>query len=217
MAAERSLPKTASVADDIGNGRLFAASAERNATAIEDALRDHLPDRGRALEIASGTGQHIAQFAKRFGNIEWHPSDVSPERLVSIFSYVDEANLANLRAPISLDATEKGWSQAHQGFDVILLVNLLHLISEEEANTLIQEAAHALAQGGKLFLYGPFMRAGELTSEGDHSFHESLVNADPEIGYKDDFDTLDMLNEAWLEPVEIIEMPANNLIIIARK
>jgi SAM-dependent methyltransferase len=217
MATQRSLPNTASVADDMGDGRLFAPSAERNAQAIEDAMRDHLPETGRALEIASGTGQHIAQFAKRFRQIEWQPSDVSPERLVSIGSYVSAAQLDNLKAPIELDATAQGWSQTHQGFDVLLLVNLLHLISEHEANTLIQEAAKALAQGGKMFLYGPFMRAGELTSDGDRTFHESLVNTDPDIGYKDDFDTLDMITEAWLEPVEIIEMPANNLMIIARK
>ena len=63
----------------------------------------------------------------------------------------------------------------HSGQDLIVLVNLLHLISEGEARTLIREAATALAPGGRFLVYGPFMRAGELISEGDRAFHASLT------------------------------------------
>jgi hypothetical protein len=81
----------------------------------------------------------------------------------------------------------------------------------------IGESAAALAPGGRLVVYGPFMRAGELTSDGDARFHASLVAQDPEIGYKDDFDVLDMAVEAGLSVAEVVEMPSNNLALVLEK
>ena len=66
-------------------------------------------------------------------------------------------------------------------------------------------------------IYGPFMRGGELTSDGDTAFHARLTAWDGEIGYKDDFDTLDMMQGAGLEIVMVVEMPANNLALVAGK
>ena len=54
-------------------------------------------------------------------------------------------------------------------------------------------------------------------SEGDTAFHASLVAQDPDIGYKDDFDVIEWLMDAWLDPKQVIEMPANNLTIVAQK
>jgi len=81
----------------------------------------------------------------------------------------------------------------------------------------IHEAARALAPGGRLVIYGPFMRAGELTSDGDASFHAGLIARDPAIGYKDDFDMMDLIQGAGLDMAEVIEMPANNLALVAQK
>ena len=61
------------------------------------------------------------------------------------------------------------------------------------------------------------MRSGELTSDQDFQFHNSLINYDQEIGYKDDFDILDEIEENNLSPEAVIEMPANNLMFIAKK
>ena len=66
-------------------------------------------------------------------------------------------------------------------------------------------------------IYGPFMRSGELISDQDFKFHNSLTNYDQEIGYKDDFDILDEIEENNLSPEAVIEMPANNLMFIAKK
>ena len=43
----------------------FSPSAERNKQPILDVLRQVLPERGSALEIASGTGQHVDVFPTR--------------------------------------------------------------------------------------------------------------------------------------------------------
>jgi len=118
---------------------------------------------------------------------------------------------------LALDATAPGWGAQVAGQDLVVLVNLLHLVSTPEAQVLISETASALAPGGRFVLYGPFLRDGETTSDGDATFHASLQAQDPEIGYKDNWDVIDWLHGAWLELVEVIEMPANNLAFVARK
>ncbi len=214
---KRKLPEAASVAMPGHGAKLLAPSAERNRAAICDLLAHVAPRPGDALELASGTGQHIVAFARRLPELNWHPTEPDAARRASINAYVAESGLPNLSAAADLDATAPGWGMANAGKSLIVLVNLLHLISLPETRTLIREAANALAPGGKLVVYGPFMRGGALTSQGDIGFHASLVASDPEIGYKDDFDVLDMAEAAGLETAEVVEMPANNLALVLEK
>ena len=210
--SKRPLPPQASVAHPGDGGRLVAPAASRNAAALGDLLARVAPARGRALELASGTGQHAAAFAARFPALSWQPTEIDPERRASIDAYC--ADLPNVAPALELDATRPGWSADHAGQDLILLVNLLHLISAPEARTLMAEAASALAPGGLLVIYGPFMRAGELTSEGDRRFHAALRAQDPAIGYKNDLEVLDLGVAQGLEVVDTVEMPANNLSLV---
>lgn len=215
---KRDLPaELASVAERGGDARLSAPSAERNAGPITDLLRDHVPAEGRALEIASGTGQHVLAFARAFPDLMWQPTEIDPARRASIDAWAATDDLSNLRPAVALDASQAGWSATLGGQDLIVLVNLLHLISTAEAQTIVAEAAKALAPGGRFVLYGPFLRNGETTSDGDERFHASLQAADPEVGYKDDFDVVDWLHAAGLTLVEVVEMPANNLAFVSRR
>lgn len=213
-------PASASVAEQAegaDNGKLVAPSATRNAAALEALLRDYAPAEGRALELASGTGQHVVVFARAFDTLHWQPSDLDPTRLRSIAAYIDENPAQNLLPPLSLDATEPGWGQRHGGFQLAVLVNLLHLISEDEARCLINETAQALSEGGMFVFYGPFKRDGALISEGDQQFDTKLRTHDPAIGYKDDRQIRRWLIEAGLTLIDTREMPANNLAFIARR
>jgi hypothetical protein len=56
----------------------FSPAAERNKQPILDLLRQLLPTQGSALEIASGTGQHVAWFAANLPLWSWQPSDAQP-------------------------------------------------------------------------------------------------------------------------------------------
>ena len=217
MPRRLNLPDTASVATPDGDGKLFAPSADRNADFIVALVRERAPTHGRALELASGTGQHVVTLARAMPDMHWHPTDIDISRRASIDAYVRDANLSNVAPASELDATRAGWSATNTGYDLILLVNLLHLISAAEAQTVIREAAKALAPSGMLIVYGPFMRDDELTSEGDAAFHASLQAQDPEIGYKSDFDVLDWGVDAWLDVADVVEMPANNLALCWRK
>ncbi|NHQ74750.1 DUF938 domain-containing protein [Roseovarius gahaiensis] len=217
MPQRRDLPETASTATPGDGARLHAPAAERNAAQILDLLRHQGPETGRVLELAAGTGQHAAIFAAALPGLEWQPSDIDPDRRASIDAWATTANAPNLRPAIELDATAPGWGTAQAGQNMILLVNLMHLISTPEAKTVIAEVAKALAPQGRFILYGPFLRDGDATSEGDARFDASLRAQDPEIGYKDDFDVIDWLHEAGLDLVDVVEMPANNLALVSQK
>jgi hypothetical protein len=213
----RRLPSSASVAESAGGDKLFAPSAARNADALTDVLRAHAPARGAALELASGTGQHVVAFATALPGLVWHPTEIDPDRRRSIDAHVAEARLANVRPARALDATRKGWGKTEEPRDVIVLANLLHLLSADEARTILDEAGQALAHSGRLVLYGPFKRAGKLTSAGDTRFDAELRGADAAIGYKDDLDIKAWLRDAGLKRIIPVEMPANNLTFVAER
>ena len=214
--SQRSLPPSASIATPLEGEKLHAPSADRNSADICALIQTLVPPRGNALEIASGTGQHVTAFAAALPNMRWHPTDVDTSRLVSIAAYSAETGLTNIANPVYLDATSAGWGASFDPMDLIFLVNLLHLINADECRTLIKEAAKALIPNGTLMLYGPFKRDGQLTSDGDARFDADLRAADPDIGYKDDLDIQTWLGDAGLKNVEITRMPANNLAFVAR-
>ena len=112
MVYRTKLPDTASVVNSKDGERLFSASAERNSAPIINVVKRIAPNSGEALEIASGTGQHIAKLALSLPNLSWSPSEVEPERLKSINAWIDEENLLNIKSPLYLDATEPGWAKS---------------------------------------------------------------------------------------------------------
>ena len=217
MPLRENLPSTASQAKIIGKKKLYSASAARNAPFILEVLSQYVPGKGKVLEIASGTGQHCTYFAEAFCNLEWQPSEINPKRLDSIQAYIKETNQVNINMPLSLDATAENWAKEIDAYNVIIVINFFHLISNKEMKTLIRESSLALQTNSYFVIYGPFMRGGELTSDQDIKFHTSLIECDPDIGYKDDFDILDEIEANNLSPEAIIEMPSNNLMFVAKK
>ena len=217
MSFRTNIPPTAGVVVPSSDGRLSAPSAEKNAGPITELVKEFAPDRGQALEIASGTGQHIVKLAFVKPNLNWQPSDVDQLRLASIETWCKDYNLVNVRPPVILNATEIGWSSKFNRQRFILLVNLIHLISEDEAKILITEISSALAPGGRSIIYGPFKRNNKLTSVGDQTFHQSLIEADPQIGYKNDAWMTAKFKEAKLGLLKVVPMPANNLAFICEK
>ncbi|MFB9150058.1 DUF938 domain-containing protein [Roseovarius ramblicola] len=217
MTPRRTLPPMASVAHQAEGAKLHAPSAERNAGPIAEALREIAPGTGRALELASGTGQHAVAFARAMPGLDWQPTEIDPARRGSIDAYVSEAALPNLSPARPLDATAPGWGAEHGGQTMVVLVNLLHLITTPEARTVVHEAAQALVPDGCLALYGPFLRDGQATSEGDARFDASLRAQGHGIGYKDLAEVSGWITAAGLPPPQTREMPANNLLLTARR
>ena len=195
------------------DGRRHAPSAIRNQNAILDVLRVETPSKGRLLEIAAGSGQHAAAGAKALPGLIWQPSDANPDNLASITAWAAHDPQPNLRAAVVLDAASPGWAKDWPAQDVVLIINLLHLIPTNIAQAIIANAARALAPGGKLMLYGPFLRDGQTTSDGDAAFDASLRAQDERLGYKDLASVIAEFAKANLTP-RTIDMPANNLMLI---
>lgn len=198
------------------DGRRHAPSAVRNAAAILAVLQAEGPKAGRLLEIASGTGQHAAVFAAALPDLAWQPTDHDAGNMVTIAAWAAWAGVPNLQAPMVLDAARVGWSGDWAGQDGVLMVNLLHLIAQAAAKVVLAESAAALAPGGRLMIYGPFLRDGVATSDGDAAFDASLRAQDAAIGYKDLGWVLGRLALAGLT-AKVIAMPANNVMLVASR
>ncbi|WP_022702689.1 DUF938 domain-containing protein [Pseudorhodobacter ferrugineus] len=196
--------------------RRTAPAAERNLAPIMHALGRHAPTTGRALEIASGSGQQIVHFAAAHPGLTWQASDLDPENLPSITAWAQFAPAPNLLPPVVLNAAQQGWSKIHTDLSLILMVNVLHLVSAPAAQTILRESLQALATRGTLLVYGPFLRDDRTTSAGDAQFDADLRARDPSVGYKDLHWVTTQLTANGLT-CQTEAMPANNLLLVAQK
>ncbi|HTE50946.1 MAG TPA: DUF938 domain-containing protein [Kofleriaceae bacterium] len=191
-------------------GARRAPAAERNAEPIRAVLERVLPARGLVLEVASGTGQHAAGMARALPGLVWQPTDVDPDALASIAAWVEEAGLANLRAPLRLDVEDPPAAWPVAAADAILCINLLHVAPWSAALGLMRGAAHLLGPGGRLVTYGPYRFDGRFTAPTNESFDASLRASDPAWGVRDVRDLEAAAGAVGLRLVETVPMPANN-------
>ncbi len=205
------------VADPCSDGRLSAPSALRNRDAIAAMLAAIAPPRGRALEIASGTGEHVIRFAAALPGLNWQPTDPDPARRASIAAWCATGPFPNVAAPIALDACRPGWACGMEPHDLVFVANLLHLVTDDQARACLAGMAQALAPGGMAAIYGPFLRDGCTTSDGDAAFHGRIRSETPGAGYKDLAWVDAVWAEAGLDRDAPRAMPANNLLLVARK
>lgn len=200
----------ANKADQPGDTRMYAPAAGRNSEAILAALVPLLPKTGNALEIASGTGEHVVRLAKATPAITWHPTDIDADRLKSIAAWTAHERLTNIEPPLAFNAVTQPWNE--ERMDAIYLSNLIHLISSDEAIRLIANMNKICADAGFVAIYGPFKRGETFASQGDETFDTSLRLRNPAIGYK----SIEWVDEQFavhdLKPVERIAMPANNIL-----
>ena len=194
---------------------LAAPAAERNKEAIYAVLRNLLPKKGLVLEVAAGNGAHSSYFAERFPALAWLPSDCDPAALASIEAYRREFKGSNLREPINLDVTAAEWPV---GFaDVIVCINLIHIAPWEATAGLAKGAGKVLRSGGRVYLYGPFMRDGRHTAPSNENFDLWLKERDQRYGVRDLTAVSRVFAAERLMLEDVIEMPANNLSLWLRK
>jgi SAM-dependent methyltransferase len=203
------------------DGRLDAPAFHRNHSAIWSVIAPFLQDRsGDVLEAGSGTGQHVVTFARAAPHITWWPSDDDPRHLESIAAWRAHAGLPNLRAPLRINLAEDDWGFGKQESpppDKLLAVfcaNVIHIAPWRVAEGLLSGAARHLRAEGRLFLYGPFMRGGEHTAPSNAAFDASLRGSNAEWGVRDLEDVEALADRVGLKIAAVVEMPANNLILI---
>jgi SAM-dependent methyltransferase len=203
------------------DGRLDAPAFHRNCEPIWSVLEKFLRGRtGDVLEVGSGTGQHAVEYAARTPDILWWPSDHNDAHLASIAAWRRFAGLANVRAPMRIDLADPGWGLTPVGSPppgrllAILCANVLHIAPWRVAEGLFAGAARHLRSDGRLFVYGPFMRNGAHTALSNAAFDARLRTQDPEWGVRDVEDVRALAESNDLALAEIVETPANNLILI---
>ena len=203
------------------DGRLDAQAFHRNYQAIGAVLERFLAGgSGDAVEAGSGTGQHVVDFARRFPDVTWWPSDLNAQHLKSIEAWRAHAALPNIRASVRIDLSDPAWYPlAHEGGGpgpllAVFCANVIHIAPWRVAEGLFAGAARALRADGRLFLYGPFKRDGEHTAPSNAAFDISLRSRDAEWGVRDIEDLKKLAGRVGLALAEIAEMPANNLILI---
>jgi SAM-dependent methyltransferase len=190
-------------------------SAERNKGPILAVLAEALPASGLVLEIASGTGQHVAHFAAALPGLAWQPTELDPALRDLIDARVREAGLANVRPAIELDARTAPWPV--EAADAIVCINMVHISPWSATLGLMSEAARVLGEGGLLFLYGPYRRDGRHTSPGNLQFDADLRARNPEWGIRDTREVLEAAAAAGFALERLVEMPANNLSLVLRR
>jgi len=206
------------------DGRLDAPAFHRNHQAIRSVLERYLTGKsGDALEVGSGTGQHVVEFARQFPEVTWWPSDLSDSHLASIEAWRRHSGLANIRSARRLDVSDPAWGDAVKGeagpgeLLAVFCANVIHIAPWQVAEGLIAGAGRALRHGGMLFLYGPFKRGGKHVSDSNAAFDASLRQGNPGWGVRDVDDVEKLAGRAKLSLVDIAEMPANNLTLVLRR
>ncbi|RQO46258.1 SAM-dependent methyltransferase [Variovorax sp. KBW07] len=199
----------------------YSPAADRNKQPILDALTRILGERGTALEIASGTGQHAAWFAAAMPQWIWQPTDADARMLPALAGRVAEAALPNLRSPLLLDVMSPQWpsegfafAQGEEKFDAIYCANMLHIAPWATCAALMQGAARHLLPGGVLITYGPYFEEDVPPAPSNQAFDEDLRARNPAWGIRRLKDVAEEAHRSGLALRERHAMPANNLLLV---
>ena len=208
--------------------RLSSLAAERNRQPMLVVLRRVLPASGRALEIASGSGQHVSWFARHLPGWTWQPTDFAAASLPSIAAWstlgaedlaeapdadASTGPLPNVLPPLQLDACAPAWPVAG-AFDAITCANMIHASPPATLPGLMQGAGRHLAPGGVLVTYGPYLLDDEPPAPSNLEFDAWLKSRDPSWGIRRLADVLAHARDAGLRLRERVAMPANNLMLV---
>lgn len=204
-----------------GDLRLDAPAFHRNCAPIWAELSGYLNGKqGNVLEVGSGSGQHVIEFAKASPHLLWWPTDYDERNLKSIDAWRHHAHAQNVEQARRLDlcALEWGLNEADSAtlseLTAIFCANVLHISPWRTTRGLMWGAAQRLHPGGFLFIYGPFKQDGRHTAPSNEAFDTSLRARNPEWGVRDIADLKAVAHEHGLRLAEIEPMPANNMLLI---
>lgn len=201
------------------DGRRFSPSIGRNKDVVREAFFALMQREGRVLEIASGTGEHGAHITEQAMGLNWTYSDIDPDSRASQSAWRAFAAHDRLSGPLTLNTTDPHWGEAETTapWDGLFCANMIHIAPFEAAQGLLTGAGRLLHPGGRLMLYGPFARSGEIAPS-NAQFSEDLKRRDPRWGVRDlDTEVAPLAVASGLELSAVQQMPANNLSVVFTK
>jgi SAM-dependent methyltransferase len=195
----------------------FSRASENNSGPILQVLNNRLGSRDKVLEVGSGTGQHACYFSTRLPHLFWQTSDTISNH-AGIDLWLDELENTNVGRPLTLDVgCTSNWShilEDYPRFDAAYTANTAHIMSWQMVQEMFGGVSRILRPGGQFFIYGPFNRNGEFTSDSNHRFNQQLQIQDAQMGIRDDRAVITLANQCGLEFTEEFEMPANNRMML---
>jgi len=200
------------------DGRLYSPVFLKNSPPMIAALTRLIgDDTGAILEIGSGTGQHAAAFSLALPHLDWIPSDPDPIHRQSVAAWTAALG-APAAPPLDIDAG-RDWAnlpsvRALGGLTAVLAMNVAHIAPLSVTAGLFAGAARSLAPGGRLLLYGPFLRDGAYSGAGDRQFDEGLRSENPEWGLRDREELALMASKLGVTLSIEFPMPSNNLLLV---
>jgi SAM-dependent methyltransferase len=190
-------------------------ASERNKGPILEQLQRFLPEDAKVLEIASGTGQHVAHFAAALPRSSWQPTDADPANLLTIAARCDARSLHNVHAPLELDVHDAIW-RVPDDFDAVVCINMIHIAPWSATAALFAGARRALRDDGprQLYLYGPYREGGRHTTQSNEDFDASLRARNQAWGVRDLEAVTSLAGEHGFRLLTVERLPANNLLLV---
>lgn len=191
----------------------FSQACERNKDAILEIIAPCARNAQTALEIGSGTGQHVVHFAHHLPQVVWQPSDQA-HYLDGIRAQISTNQLGNIVEPIEIDVTCQPWLPVDATFDMIYTANTLHIMSQSTVDAFFSGLADVCHENSVLVIYGPFKYSGRHTSYSNQAFDESL-RARGEGSEIKELELVDYLaQQAGFDSLVDHAMPANNRCLV---
>ena len=189
--------------------RLYFPATVGNRQPIWEVLEPWLNDSAKVLEIASGSGEHLAHFAERAPKVEFTPSDPHPSHRESQVAWCQ--HLPNVMAPIDLDCLKQPWPLGEGRWDAMLAINLIHIAPWQVTTELFRGADHWLNANGWLYLYGAYLCEDTPTAPSNLAFDQQLRSQDPLWGVRQLEQVQAVADQFGFQLTERIAMPSNNL------
>jgi cyclopropane fatty-acyl-phospholipid synthase-like methyltransferase len=189
----------------------FSQACENNKDPILQVISSVFSRPAVVWEIGSGTGQHACHFARHLPHIAWQPTD-RQENIPGICLWREEVQLANLKAPLTLDVTDAVWPCNR--IDALFTANTLHIMSEDEVQVFFERLAKYMTPKALVCIYAPFNYNGAYTSDSNAGFDQWLKSRSVFSGIKNFEDIVFLAEANGIKLDRDIAMPANNRLLV---
>lgn len=216
--------------DEVDRRRRVSPAAERNKAAVQMVIEKHLTSRSRILEVASGTGQHVAYLGamnsrmvfqptefKGFASHRFEEHDVD-DCLKSINAYCED--LDNVLPAVALDVAAMEWPvEKDKKFDAVIAVDLFHVSSPAVKAGLFAGADRVLKKSrGIVFVYGKFSKDGDLLSPENAILDQDLRRSGHSGWGLIDTKEVDAIAKKYdFDPIAIEKAPDSSLCLVYAK
>jgi len=194
----------------------FSAPCERNKNDILEAIEPHLRDRDVVLEIGTGTAQHAVHFATQLPQLIWQTSDQA-SYLNCIRAQLDNAQLQNVRYPLTLDVNQPVWIRNSQRFSAVYTANTFHIMDWASVQAFFCGLSRVTFDEAILIVYGPFKYGGKFTTESNKAFDEKLRASDWGSAIRDFERVNELAEKVGFSLLQDVSMPANNQCLIFQR